>query len=113
MTMNTLWGDVCPFLFAVSYAVLIYEIKQDLADRSSLVPAYAAYAQTLEKAGAHRGGEPHAARHLGVVMAAPIQSESRHELLDWPSLRWPLSRFAAIQVGGSSFRDQLRNRLRI
>jgi hypothetical protein len=39
------------------YAVLIYETEQDVADRPGLMPAYAAYAQALEQAGAHLGGE--------------------------------------------------------
>ncbi len=41
----------------MNYAVLIYETEQDVADRASLMPAYAAYAQALAEAGAHRGGE--------------------------------------------------------
>ncbi len=39
------------------YAVLIYETEQDVAERPSLMPAYAAYAQALEQAGVHAGGE--------------------------------------------------------
>ncbi|MGB5241503.1 MAG: hypothetical protein WBN80_12785 [Prochlorococcaceae cyanobacterium] len=35
------------------YAVLIYETEQDFTDLPGLMPAYAAYAQALEAAGAY------------------------------------------------------------
>jgi hypothetical protein len=58
MAMNPPAGGAsAPSLFAMNYAVLIYETEQDFAYRPSLMPAYAAYAQALEEAGAHRGGE--------------------------------------------------------
>jgi len=41
----------------MQYAVLIYESEQDFADRPTLRPAYAAYAQALEEAGHHAGGQ--------------------------------------------------------
>ncbi len=52
----------------MNYAVLIYETEADFAYRPSLMPVYAAYAQALEEAGHHAGGQALQPTHTATTL---------------------------------------------